>query len=497
MYAEVIPQIRTIPKIGVFDYAIPPAISMSVGDIVKINFRNSVINALVYKIKQDTPYKKNIKTILSRLNGDSLSQKQVDLITWLAKKYNISLCLAFKTIFPEVPKKTKDAIQAPLNSRTLVVKKNRIPAIKKAISQTTPNKETQLLHYNNEDEKNVYISGLLKKFHKVLIIEPEVFDVKNMAEFFNKHSPVIVTSQLNKNTLWKAWNDIKSPSTSLIIGTKRAIFMPVDHVDLIIIDNEEDKSHANFDQNPKYHVLDVAEQLGEKIILTSPSPLVSSCYKYKKINLLDKINKINIIDMNSEKDGGNYSYFSNRLVSDIASHKKALLIFNRKGEAKSLVCKNCQEIMPYAQSTACPACGSHQLKKISFGITKIKKDLEKIFPDKIIVEITKEQNSVPDNYDIVIGTEYALRTLNMAYVDYIGLISVDHQLAVPDYQSAERVWNLIIKVANYKKETILQTHAPNNFVLTSACDQDYESFFAKQIALRKQYSYPPFDKTTK
>jgi len=503
MIAEIIPLMRTIPQLGVFDYAVPEKLKVKIGDIVKINFRNKEKIGLVYKIKANTAFKK-IKPLIAKIDNICLLKEQVDLITWLAKKYNISPALAFKSIFPEIPKKISNKKFINYSYKKITVQKNRIAVIKKTTISIFKQKDPILLHYNDENEKNAIISGLIQKNKKqILIVVPEKKDVFNLAAIFSKFSPLLLYSGLAENYFWHAWQEIKLNKVKIIIGTKMAIFMPPDNLALIIVDHEEDKSHFNFDQNPKYHVLEVAQKIIEynktiKLLLTSQAPAITSYYNFKHCELFNKkVKQTYLLDLKNEKLNKNYSYFSQQLVDLIKKHYRSLLLYNKKGDIKLMVCQDCQEIIP-SPAVNCPSCHSMHLKNISYGVKKLKKDLEKILPNHKIIAIEKEkQKKIIDNdFTIAIGTEYALRTLDLKTIDFFALISIDHQLAIPDYQAGEKAWQLINKMINLNKEFAIQTNDVNNFIIQSAINQSYQKFYEKEIALRKQFAYPPFDKTS-
>lgn len=497
IFAEVIPYIRSIPSRSIFDYEIPAETNYQVGDIVTINFRNQEIMALIFKIKKSSLYK-NIKPILSKIPDLSFSEKQISLLSFLAQKYQIALTLAFKTLFPEMPKKIKTITKSDnlSNSKKYKISNQRINIIRKSINQAVHSDQPIILHTNIVEEKYAFLLGLLKKMplnKQLLIIVPEIKDIKIIASFFSDYSPTILHSALNKATYWTNWLKIKQCKTRLIIGTKVAIFVPPDNIELIVIDDEEDKSHSNYDQNPKYHVLEIAQQITNKIILISRAPTISSTYKFSTIEQLGKKNIIEIVDLNREKAQGNYSFFSERLLAAINSVKKTLLIFNRKGEAKWLLCKQCQEVLPFAATTHCPHCHNYDLKKISYGLKKLLRDLKQIFPHKKIIEVSADtkSNSLSE-FDIVIGTDYALRKVNIDEINLIGIISLDHQLAIPAYDSSEKVWQEIAKIAAFFKPTIIQTHCPDNIVIKTAINQDYGAFYQFELQQRQQFHLPPF-----
>ncbi|MFH0819184.1 MAG: DEAD/DEAH box helicase [Patescibacteria group bacterium] len=488
MYAEIIPKIRTIPKFGCFDYKIPDSMHLNIGDVVYINFRNSKKIGVVYKIKKTCPYKK-VKEIIAVEDRLRLNKEQMILIDWLAVKYNISLSLAVKILLPEIPVKKSTFTPNRFNPKIETISKNRISDVKMAIQKIKCSKLPILLHYNNESEKNAVLRGLIDNKNQVLIVVPQTQQAYNLASVFYKFSPIVYRSGLSKSENWQVWQKIKTGETKLIIGTKNAIFLPYSNLKLIVIDDEEDMSHKNFDQNPKYHVLEIAEQLKNKILLTSQAPLISSYDKFRNIKLFrNRPSQSLVVDMQNEKIGGNYSFFSNTLIESLNVSKKSLLIFNRKGYAKLLVCQNCREIISSTTILHCPRCQSLNLKKIVFGTTKLKQDLIKLFPYKKIIELTKETEfniQEINDCDICLGTEFVLKFLHQIKFDLISILSVDHQLAAADELASERVFQLIRKLVNTNIKLIIQTNSPDNQIIQWAVANNYENFFKQEIRVKQ------------
>jgi primosomal protein N' (replication factor Y) len=277
--------------------------------------------------------------------------------------------------------------------------------------------------------------------------------------------------------------------------------VPPDNLGLIIIDHEEDRSQINYDQKPKYAIVDIAQKKinsnkSIKLLLTSPAPSITAYHHFKHYNLhCNQFIKAHLINLKEERLNGNYALFTEQLIDSIKKNRRSLLIYNKKGDVRLLLCQNCKEVVP-SSIVSCPFCHSLNFKNISYGIKKLKKDLEKIFSDKKIIAIEKNgvEKDINNNWDIAIGTEYALRIIDINMVNFIALISVDHQLAVPDYQASERVWQLIRKIINFNKKCSIQTNSMNNIVIQSAINNDYLSFYHHELATRKKFHYPPFDK---
>ncbi|MFH1536368.1 MAG: hypothetical protein ABID45_00105 [Patescibacteria group bacterium] len=531
MYAEIIPQIKTPRSISVFDYKIPDNLDIKSGDLVEVEFRKTKIIGLVYRTKK-TSNIKYLKSINKKINDVQFNDVQVQLVDWLAKYYFISPTLAFKTIFPDIPKKTRENIKdKSLYSQKISINKKDIPKISETLNKIyqdfqdsqDKNKKPKIFHYSDINKKTAIISGLLSKIKgQVIIVVPEIKDIFiyiNNLPINLKNQTGYIYSGLSKNQIFNQYKNFQNNKTKILIGTKKAIFFISKNTKTLIIDDEENKSHKNYDQNPRYHVSDIAIKINKinpdiKLLFTSEAPSITNYHKFPKIELLEKNTNIQIIDMDQEKDGGNYSYFSNELLYRLENCKKAFLLFNRKGEFKQFICKNCDNIMPLEENQAsCNKCGSHDLKKSIFGIKRLKTDLEKIFqaPNsprplrqrsmagglgviKKIIEITKD-NEMPKNIDqadIIIGTDFALSYINKKDIDLFGVISIDHELAVPNFMTPERVFQKLVKIINLNKKTIIQTHSPNHPVINSAKNLDFNSFYTQELDDRKKMNYPPF-----
>ncbi len=495
MYAEVIPQLRTLPHLKAFDYQVPSTFNVHPGDLVQIDFRSNKYTGLVLKTKTSTRAKK-VKSIEKIIDSYKFSETQLKFLQWFADYYKISPALALKTIFPEIPQKkhSLDLPQASSPKKKIFISKNRLPEIKKVLKATNHH----LIHYNNFNEKIAFYTGLIKKSKQTLLIIPEKKDVLNIASHLKQFNPLIIDSSLSKNQAWETWLSIKSNKSKLIIGTKSSIFIPPDNLDQIIIDDEENKSHKNFDQNPRYHVIACAEKIAElnkaKLTLTSQSPSIESNYKYKKQDLLVRTEhrSVQLINLDDERQKKNYTWFSEELITNI-KNKKSLLIFNRKGQAKLIVCKDCHEVFPFQKTLSCPSCKGQNIKTAGHGTGKLIEELRQLLPNKKIVQVDKETPLPPNQeWDIIFGTEYALNVLDLDKIEFIGILSVDHQLVQPDFRAQERTYQLITKLINLNKPLLLQTNSPENPVIQAAIHQNYKYFYEEELKNRKILNYPPF-----
>ncbi len=503
-YAEIIPQIRTIPKLAFFDYQIPNTFSVQPGQLVLIDFRGTTQIGLVSKIKTNTAAKK-IKALQKVLSDYQLGSTELDFLKWFSQYYYISPALALKTILPPIPLKKQNTSAALPNDypyHKITVSKNRLPQIRAAITKTLAKPAPTLLYYNSFNEKLAYYHGLIQAQTKqTLIIVPEKQEAYQLASYLKQYQPLLIHAPLAKNQHWQMWQKIFKNKVNLIIGTKIATFVPPANLGQIIIDDEEDKSHKNYDQNPRYHVRTCAQKICQlnkiKLILTSQAPSIEANYHYPKIELRQpRPNRLRLINLEDERKQKNYSWFSSELLRQMAA-QKTFLLFNRKGLSNLLICQDCQEIYPQQKLTACPSCHGQRLKNAGFGTLKLAQELRQIYPNKKIIQIAKDDQPLPSaaelrQADIIIGTEYAWRHLDIDKIDFIGIISVDHQLLIPDYKTNENVFQLITKLSNLGKPLLLQTNQPDNPTIQAAIHRDYDRFYQNELAQRRLLQYPPF-----
>ena len=409
LIAKIVPALK-LPKniTQVFSYITPNKFEkkIKVGMLVEIFFRNKKIIGVVYDLKKEIIKKDNQQYKLNKIenlldNSISLSREQIKLAEYISEYYYTPLSLVVKTIIPNI---TKNKARKKIELNNVMVsllnynnyKYNILRQAQDDIFKKIKSKNKILFIHNLQSERHYLYSEIVRQAHydkdksQVLILLPEYFDVYNFTSFyqdkFGENKIAILTSELTKNQYFSEWQKIKNGSAKIIIGTRQAIFASFQNLKLIIIDDEHSSSYKQWDLNPRYHSVKVAEKLAEiwkaKIILSSPAPSVGNyygicnCYcegatateAIPKLNSSSIVtgllrhsttlslrsiprndsNNINLIDINAERQKKNYSVLSedlqDSLLKNIYEKKQAIIFIPRLGNNTITQCRDCHWI---------------------------------------------------------------------------------------------------------------------------------------------------------
>ncbi len=409
LIAKIIPAIKLPQGVTqVFSYAIPSKFEKEIktGMLVEIFFRNRKIIGIVYnlekKIIKKTDYKlKNIENLLD--NSMSLSKEQIKLAEYVSDYYYTPLSLVIKTIVPTItknkPRKKIEFNHVILNlSNHNIRNRNILRQTQDDILKKIKLKNKILFIHNLQAERHHLYSEIVRQAHydikksQVLILLPEYFDVYNFAGFyknkFGEDKVAILTSELTKNQYFSEWQKVKDGSAKIIIGTRQAIFAPFRNLKLIIADDEHSSSYKQWDMNPRYHGIKVAEKLAgiwkAKIVLSSPAPSVGSYYEIKNKLIFQNDDAPHpnplprgegavfppfkkgaggisfspfqkggrgdfvVVDINAERQKKNYSVLSedlqDSLLENIYKRKRAIIFIPRLGNNTITQCRDCHWI---------------------------------------------------------------------------------------------------------------------------------------------------------
>jgi primosomal protein N' (replication factor Y) len=349
------------------------------------------------------------------------------------------------------------------------------------------------------------------------------------------------------------WKRISSGAAQIVIGARSAIFAPVKNFGLVVVDEEHETSYKQEDV-PRYNARDVAIKRaglsGAVVILGSATPSLESFYaakngKFTLIELPERIDSrllpaVDIVDMREEMTRAKkIPIFSEKLrewiEKDIAEKKQAILFLNRRGfstfincrkcgyvikckrcsvtltyhfDKKKLVCHHCNFNMEPPE--ICPECNASYLKYWGLGTEKVESEAHRFFPAAMIermdTDATRKRGAhdkvlskFKDGYiDILIGTQMIAKGLDFPKVTLVGVISADTTLNLPDFRSAERTFNLLTQVAgragrgDLGGRVIIQSYTPQHYSIQAAKNHDYNTFYDKEISLRRELYLPPF-----
>lgn len=404
----------------------------------------------------------------------------------------------------------------------------------------------------------VYLQTALHAVRKggtVLILVPEIALTDQLTGYFQKKfgsQVIFIHSNLSKEERYNNRLRMLRGESSIVIGSRSALFMPFDNLSLIVVDEEYDFSYKQGD-GPRYNARDVAKKMatiyGCPILLGAATPSVSTYYAAKtgKIRLLEipervfntPLPKIHIYDMKEESLFAPDHLLSRPLIQllkeTLNQHQKAILLLNRRGYSTALMCADCGYVfkcphcdvpLVYHRDTEhlhchycdtvhplpsfCPRCGGRNILYLGRGTQKIEEELKNILPEararRFDLDSTRRKYSAKEilqdfragKFDILYGTQMVAKGHDIPDVQSVGILSIDSILNIPSYLASEQAFNLITQCAGragrskIQGKVILQTYNPDHYVIQAAARQDYEAFYEKELAFRKALHYPPF-----
>jgi primosomal protein N' (replication factor Y) len=417
--------------------------------------------------------------------------------------------------------------------------------------------QNQIFLLKSSDNQNKHhllfkiIDEVINKGLKVLYLVPEISLVNDKYDQLSSYFDQIALfhSGLNKGIKVNEYEMILTNQKNIIIGTRSSIFLPLDKLGLIIIDDEQDDSYIQKEgiyYDTKELAIFRAHYHQIPLILSSHTPSVVSYYKalnhhYQLITLDDDVTsnkpKIHLIDMKNELKNKNTSILSvnlkNAILDRIKRKEQTLVMFNRKGYSNFVLCQNCGDVpkcphcdvsLSYYKSKnsikchlcgyekefkkTCEVCQEDKVKEIGTGIEYVEEKLKKEIPDAKIYRLDKSVSKIKNSqelifhdfdnqaYDIILGTEMISSGKSLNEVTLIGVLMTDSMLKTPTYQASENTYLTLNKLKNRLSQTkktdyYIQGYDLNHYAISSI-DKDYDVFYKEAIYSRKLNQYAPF-----
>ena len=361
----------------------------------------------------------------------------------------------------------------------------------------------------------------------------------------------IMHSSLSVGERADEYRRVKEGIARIVIGTRSAVFAPVNDLGIIVIDEEGEQSYKS-ENAPRYHARDIAKQRcfaqNALLLLASATPSLESYYngkkgKYSLFEIDERYNSavlpdVRIIDMKNERQGGNMSDFSepliNALEDNLTKGEQSIILLNRRGYrtsvrcsrcGKPVECPNCAIPLTYHKANnsmichycgfmkrpdrICQKCGGQFFGMTGEGTQLVEDTLSQIFPTARILRMDADTTSgkaafekkfsafAKHDYDIMVGTQMIAKGLDFPDVTLVGVLKTDNLLYNADYKAYERTFSLITQVvgragrADKKGRAIIQTFSPEHFVISLAAAQNYPAFYEEEIKLREATFCPP------
>ena len=457
------------------------------------------------------------------------------------------------------------------------------PQTEQIVSQTVPEEEITL----TEEQESVY-KGLLEEYGSgkpsaallygitgsgktsvfmklidranednkgVICMVPEIaLTPQLLAKFTARYGDRVAVfhSGLSISKRLEEWKRVKNGQANIAVGTRSAVFAPLENTGLIVMDEEQEYSYKS-SASPRFHARDIAKlrcvHNNCMLLLSSATPSLESYFlarsgRYSLYTLTKrygtaKLPKVTTADMNRELQSGGSSYLSSELLEAIEKNlddgRQSIILLNRRGHNTFVACRSCRSVISCPNCSIsltyhsannrlmchycgysvpvpkeCPECRSEKLRFSGAGTQKAEAELAELFPQAKILRLdtdsTMQRYSYEKKlsafqrgeYDIMLGTQMVAKGLDFENVTLVGVLSADALMHNDDFRSYERTFSLLTQVVGrsgrgeQEGRAIIQTFEPENPVIEMAAEQDYIKFYESEIDLRKIMLYPPF-----
>ena len=392
---------------------------------------------------------------------------------------------------------------------------------------------------------------------KVLMLVPEIALTPAVASLFRQtfgDRVAIQHSGLSDGERHDQWQRIRRGDIDVVVGTRSAVFAPLQRIGLVIVDEEHDASYKQ-DESPRYNGRDVAivraQRAGALVVLGSATPSMETYYnamsgKYERVVLerrvLDRpLASVRIVDMREEYAAvGPDAILSRALTRAIQLRlergEQSLVLLNRRGFATAVFCRQCAgtldcpncsvSLVVHGEGTAtrarchycnysirvpakCQLCAGPYLEQTGFGTERVEAEVKRLCPQGRIARLDRDavrrrgalgtllSAFRSGSIDVLVGTQMIAKGHDFPRVTLVGVISADVGLGLADFRASERTFQLLTQVAGragrgeQPGEAIVQTLYPEHYSVQLACRQDYPSFYERELHFRRSMRYPP------
>ncbi|MBP5166499.1 MAG: primosomal protein N' [Oscillospiraceae bacterium] len=388
---------------------------------------------------------------------------------------------------------------------------------------------------------------------RAITLVPEIALTPQLMDVFYRHfgdRVAVLHSSLTTRERYDEWRRIKDGKVDVVVGTRSAVFAPVEKLGLLIIDEEQEYTYKS-ENAPRYHAREVAKyrcvESGALLLLGSATPSVESMYnartgKYSLFRMTGRYNtmplpKVMTADMKQELRDGNGTDISRMLLRELRENisrgEQSILLINRRGSSSAVTCPECGYVFScpkcsakltyhsangrmmchycgYSETAvkACPEC-SGILSYGGVGTQKVEEELRRALDGAEIIRMDTDTVSAANTHEailgrfekertpVLIGTQMVAKGLDFENVTLVGVINADQSLYSGDYRAGERTFSLITQVVGRagrggkEGRAVIQTLTPDNPVIQCAAKQDYDSFYENEIKLRQILRAPP------
>jgi primosomal protein N' (replication factor Y) len=398
-------------------------------------------------------------------------------------------------------------------------------------------------------------TAALARGEGVIVLVPEIIlTAQVVSRFIARFGErvALLHSALSAGERFDEWRRILDGVADVVVGSRSALFAPLERVGLIVVDEEQEPSYKQ-ESDPRYHAVDAALELGRitgaAVVLGSATPRVITYEAARKgdltaLALPERIGELplpptTVVDLRLELKTGNRGTLSQALREalqrTVAAGHQAILYLNRRGFATVVLCRDCGYVakcpaceIPYAYHAdgslvchrcgrreprapeRCPACGSARIKQLGVGTQRVEEEVRAAVPRANVIRLDRDavrargahaaayERMRSGDAQVIVGTQMLAKGFDLPGVTLVGVVNADTILNLPDFTAAERTFQLLTQVLGRSGRGvaggrgIVQTYLPEHYAIRSAAAHDYVAFAEAELEGRRRFGYPPF-----
>lgn len=560
MYADVA---LCLPFSRTFLYEIPVRLELPAR--VTVPFRQREVQGFIVALHEEKPASLKVRQVSKVLDENPLIRPDIfKLCRWISDYYMAPLGEVLKgALPPAITPKHVDRFEVsslpPLVVRHPVeLTDDQRRAFQRIIE--TDRFNTLLLHgVTGSGKTEIYLRAVehfLRLGKTALVLVPEINLTPQLRERFEERFGsrlAVLHSALTRKQRIEEWLRIYTGNAPIVIGTRSALFAPLEGVGLIVVDEEHEGSFKQ-EEMPRYHARDSAimraKMADALVVLGSATPSMESfrnaeLKRYSYVQLPNRVEdrplpEVEIVNMRDEYvRQGKQAVFSTRLLDALEDRlergEQTMILLNRRGYSMFLLCRRCgyafvcnacSVSMTYHRSinrllchycgltrkpaTNCPECSSEYIHYVGEGTEQLEIRLRDLLGGARIGRIDRDTVRHIRDYerllgqfragrlDVLVGTQMIAKGHDFPLVTLVGVIAADSALSLPDFRAAERTFQLLTQVAgrtgrgDAPGEVVIQSYFPNHYSCKLAATHRFEEFYAREVHFRKAMFYPPF-----
>ena len=397
--------------------------------------------------------------------------------------------------------------------------------------------------------------GVVAAGRRVLVLVPEIALTPAVAQTFRQafgDRVALQHSGLSDGARHDQWHRIRRGEVDVVVGTRSAVFAPLDDLGLVVVDEEHDTSYKQ-EESPRYHARNVAivraQRAAALVVLGSATPALETFHharrgRYRCVEMTERVHQrplpeVQIVDMRAEMASGAGEVavsqpLAGALQETLARGEQALILLNRRGFAAAVLCRQCGRTFECpncsvtltlhrgagrvrchycnysaARPSTCGHCAGPYLESVGFGTERIEAEVAERLPDAAVARLDRDaarrRGAGPSllarfragDLDVLVGTQMIAKGHDFPNVTLVGVVSADVGLQVADFRAAERTFQLLTQVAGRAGRgdrpgtAIVQSFHPEHYSIVHACRQAYGPFFEEEMRYRNALRYPP------